>query len=88
MEAGDVETVARFQSEDGKTVVSVVRSGDLFRFIEEQELWSPPSNGLGGYSYRAETERSGLYATLEDAVAAWKASRGDVTEFVSAPRHA
>jgi len=84
----DPQILAEFRSDDGKCTVSIVRSGDLFRFIEERELWEPPANGLDGYSYRAETDRSGLYETQEDAVAAWKASRDETIEFVSVPRPA
>lgn len=64
--------VAEYRTIDGKRVVSIVQSSGGYRFVEDRELWEPPSDGMSGYSYWAETEHSGIYATPEEALVAAK----------------
>jgi hypothetical protein len=56
-----------FSSLDGKKNLFILKvAGDLFCYSEESELYEPPSS-VGDYFYWAETQRSGLYATPEEA---------------------
>lgn len=54
-------------------VVSIIPSGDFFRFTLEKEEFEPPSHGLEGYCYWTEAYRSGLYENLAHAAAAAEA---------------
>ncbi|HOY76905.1 MAG TPA: hypothetical protein PLN33_03805 [Hyphomonadaceae bacterium] len=57
----------RYASDDGKRVLSIIKSGDHFRFVEEQLTHQPALNGLNAYDYWEEVHRSGLYETIEAA---------------------
>jgi hypothetical protein len=48
-------------------VLSVVRSGELYRFVIEAMVVQPEANGLETYTYPEEIHRSGLYDTKETA---------------------
>jgi hypothetical protein len=65
----------QFATDDGRCVLSIIQSGERFRFVEEQEIHQPPQESLDGYDYWEETERSGLYET---AAAAEREARASV----------
>lgn len=54
-------------TEDGKRVLSIIPSGNLFRFVVEQLTHQPPTPSVGDYDYWEETHRSGLYKTADMA---------------------
>ena len=54
-------------AEDGKRVLSIIPSGNLFRFVVEQLTHQPATPGVGDYDYWEETHRSGLYETADMA---------------------
>jgi hypothetical protein len=59
--------VKGFANRDGKKTLFVVEvAGGLFCYVEECELYQPPAS-VSGYYYWAETYRSGLYRTPEEA---------------------
>jgi hypothetical protein len=64
---GNQPATKQWRSADGQRLVSIVRSDELFRFVEENELTEPASRGLEAYSYWSETYRSGLYPSEEAA---------------------
>lgn len=57
----------RYVSGDEERVLSIVKSGDHFRFVEEKLTHQPALNGLEAYDYWEEVHRSGLYETIEAA---------------------
>ena len=65
---------ALLQHTDGQRgVVSIILSGEFFRFTVDKEEFEPPSRGLDGYTYWTEVYRSGLYENLARAAAAAEA---------------
>ena len=60
----------QFVAPDRTRVLSIVQSNGFFRFLEEEERCEPASASLDRYSYWAEAYRSGLYSTLQEALAA------------------
>jgi hypothetical protein len=72
----NVAALSQFTAADGGMIASVIRSGGGYRFVEERELWEPPSNGLSGYKYWAETQQSGIYASQDEALLAARAAIG------------
>jgi hypothetical protein len=50
-------------------VVSLIPSGNFFRFTLDKEEFEPPSHGPDGYTYWIEVYRSGLYENLAHAAA-------------------
>lgn len=60
-------------ADDQRGVVSIIPSGDFFRFILDKEEFEPPSEGLDGYTYWTEVYCSGLYENLTRAAAAAEA---------------
>ena len=60
----------QFASEDGKHLLSLVRNGDHFRYVEEQETHEPASSAVPAYDYWEESYRSGLYETASEALLA------------------
>ena len=57
----------QYSSEDGKRVLSIIPSGNLFRFVVEQLTHEPATSDVGAYEYWEETHRSGLYETADVA---------------------
>ena len=57
----------QFAAHDGRHVLSIVKSGDSFRFVEERQTYQPPHGGIDGYDYWEENQRSGLYETAAAA---------------------
>lgn len=69
-------TLKRYISEDGRRVLSIVKSGELFRFVEDRLTHQPALMGLEAYDYWEEVHRSGLYETMEvaerEAMIGWR----------------
>jgi hypothetical protein len=82
---GNTPALLQIRSEDGSCAASIIESGGLFRFVEERELWEPPSSGLEGYHYWSETKRSGLYASAKEAAAAANAELDWLPEPLTLP---
>ncbi len=63
-EDGILETLT---SKDGDHTLTIRRTADFFRYVEEAQLTEPDRDGFGSYRYWAEVHVSGLYATAEEA---------------------
>jgi hypothetical protein len=55
---------------DEHGVLSVIASGDFFRFTLDKREFVPASDSLDGYTYWLEAYRSGLYESLDHAISA------------------
>jgi len=61
--------VKRFVSHDKHRVLSIIRSGVFFRFVEDSWVYQPPTASVGGYHYWEQTFESGLYENALSAEA-------------------
>jgi hypothetical protein len=61
------EAIKQFVKSDGFRVLSIIKSGEHFRYVEDTLLYEATTPSVPSHSYWEETYRSGIYV---DALAA------------------
>lgn len=64
---GSITALKQYISHDRRRMLSIIKSGDFFRFVEERLTHQPEVMGLEACDYWEEVRRSGLYETIEVA---------------------
>jgi hypothetical protein len=54
-------------SADARCVVSIIRSGDHYRFVEDRLVNQPATPTFDTYEYWSELSRSGIYDSIDAA---------------------
>lgn len=79
---GNEEAHRQARNEQGRWVVSAIRTFAGWRFVVEELAVEPASNGLDEYTYWSERYRSGVYGSLE---AAWAEAERQMPWLRTAP---